>query len=133
MKVRRETWTGNDDLVEIDNVSFDATDILGSVKTDSLPAPSDLDNYGDWIFETAIDAGLADPYDGPYTVLDTPDYELYYENRKKGIIDPDISHYKHRITELTLKNNENRLKELKESIAKLESEIADEKKELGYE
>ena len=133
MKVRREAWTGNDDLVEIDTVSFDATDILGSVKTDALPAPSDLDNYGDWIFETAIDAGLTDPYDGPYTVLDTPDYERYYENRKKGIIDPDISHYKRRITELTLKNNESRLKELKANIAKLESEIADEKKELGYE
>lgn len=132
--VRREAWSG-DDLMEIDTISFDGTDILGSLENDELPKPADFDDAGDYchcdfLFEEAIDAGLTEKYDGPYTVLETIDYEEYYEARMDGTIAPDREACKRRLIEMKLANHKRELDELKHRIADLESQIEAEEETL---
>lgn len=133
MKVTREVWIGNSYTETVDTVTFDATYILGSVDNDSLPAPYDIDDCGDWIFETAIDAGLAESYDGPYTVIATPEYADYYDERQSGAIEPDKDFCKRRLAELTLKNDEKQLEKAKALVVKLEARVSDGKQALGIE
>lgn len=132
--VRREAWS-DDDLVEIDTVSFDGTDILGSLENDELPAPTDLNDdgdygYGDFLFEEAIEAGLTEKYDGPYTVLESIDYDDYYKARMDGTVAPDREACKRRLTGMKLANHKRELDELKQRIADLESQIKTEEEAL---
>lgn len=132
--VRREAWSGND-LMEVDVISFDGTDILGSLENDELPAPTDFDDSGDYchcdfLFEEAIDAGLTEKYDGPYTVLESIDYDDYYAARMDGTVAPDREACKRRLTEMKLSNHKRELDELKQRIADLESQIEAEEEAL---
>lgn len=130
MTVRREIWTSNDYIEEVDTVSFDATEILGSMSNDELPDPNDIQDCGDFIFETAMATGIADKYDGPYTVLYSPEYDDYYTARMDGIIAPDIEQCRRNIKEKELQHDEKQLNRYKEIIASLEMKINDEKHEL---
>lgn len=132
--VRREAWSGND-LVEIDVISFDGTDILGSLENDELPAPTDFNNSGDYdsrdfLFEEAIETGLTEKYDGPYTVLESIDYDKYYAARMDGTVAPDREACKRRLTGMKLANHKRDLDELKQRIADLESQIEAEEEAL---
>ena len=74
VSVRREAWYG-DQAVEVGRSEFDAAPILAGFsqrKRDSI-----LDGYGgtDWMFEVAVDRGLAESWYGPYT-LDFDECEL---------------------------------------------------------
>lgn len=134
INVRREAWSG-DDLMEIDTISFDGTDILGSLENDELPKPADFDDSGDYcrcdfLFAEAMDAGLTEKYDGSYTVLESIDYEDYYAARMDGIVAPDREACKRRLTEMKLANHKRELDELKQRIADLESQIEAEEKAL---
>lgn len=132
--VRREAWSG-DDLMEIDTISFDGTDILGSLENDELPKPTDFDDSGDYchcdfLFEEAMDAGLTEKYDGPYTVLESIDYDEYYEARMDGTVAPDREACKRRLTEMKLSNHKRELDELKQRISDLEVRIEAEEEAL---
>lgn len=132
--VRREAWSG-DDLMEVDVISFDGTDILGSLENDELPAPTDFDGSGDYchcdfLFEEAIDAGLTEKYDGPYTVLESIDYDDYYAARMDGTVAPDREACQRRLASMKLANHKCELEELKKRIADLESQIEVEEEAL---
>lgn len=130
MSVRREVWINDNYCEEVDTVSFDATDILGAMENDELPVPDDMTDCGDSIFETAMAIGIADDYDGPYTVLNSPEYEDYYEARMDGTIAPDIKQCRRNIKEQELKRDKELLNRYKAIAAKLEMKIEDEKQGL---
>ena len=127
--VRREAWSYND-LEEIDVVSFDGTDILGSLENDELPNPTEIDDFGDFLFEEAMEAGLTEKYDGPYTVLESIDYDNYYQARMDGTVAPDRKACERHLTEMKLSNHKRELDELKQRITDLESQIEAEEEAL---
>ena len=77
-----------------------------------------------------MDAGLTEKYDGPYTVLESIDYEDYYAARTDGTVAPDREACKRRLTEMKLAHHKRELDELKQRIADLESQIEAEEKAL---
>lgn len=71
--VRLERWDSRDNVEVMSTVEFDASPLLRGLDPDRRQ--STLDRFGgaDWLFESAVERGLVEPWGGPFTVDFEPD------------------------------------------------------------
>lgn len=94
VRVTLERWDANDDAVEVGDVEFDARAVFDTLDLKDLEVMCSGEYNGglDHIFSRAVDAGLVDGHDGPFTV-ELPDevLEEYITQRRAAGQDAPVA------------------------------------------
>lgn len=94
VRVRLERWDANDEAVEVGETQFDARTVFDTLDVKDLQGmydgeySSDLDH----IFDRAVNAGLVNRHDGPFTVeLPEKPFERYIAGRRSAGQDTPVA------------------------------------------
>jgi len=88
VEVRLEKWDSRDNIQEVGVVEFDARALFDRKSVEDLESVVDGAGYRDWIYEQAVEAGLVEGHDGPFTVEEPEELEDYIEHRaNSGMVD----------------------------------------------
>lgn len=124
VRVRLERWD-DDNAVEIGSIEFDGRAVFDAQHLDTIG-----DHYSDldWVFYTAITAGLIDNHDGPFTVYVPEELAEYIAHRESAGMNEPYPSAAASLAAARLDLLRTKLEEATAEVERLRAEIAEAEK-----